>query len=112
MSDSDAERKETLEKLARSRAEILQILEPPRIEPGSGVDTGYADKFPRSRTMRVLLSGRGLGTVGTLIGGLVLARPALLLRIARMVPAGAVARMLLAKGIATLRSNAAARRRA
>ena len=53
--------------------------------------------------MQLLLSGRGIGTVGAVVGGLVLARPALALRLLRMIPAGAVARMLLIKGIAALR---------
>ena len=38
--------------------------------------------FPRSRTMQMLMSGRGLGTLGALAAGLIVARPALALRLA------------------------------
>jgi hypothetical protein len=48
------------------------------------------------------LSGRGLGTVGAILGGLLLARPALALRLVRMLPIGAVARVLLRRAIGAL----------
>ena len=47
-----------------------------------------------------------MGTVGAMVGGLLLARPAVALRLLRMVPAGAVARMLLVKAITSMRSRA------
>jgi hypothetical protein len=106
----EVERQETLARLAQSRAEILRILEPPPQNASSDADgaTGeQSDSFPRSRTMKLLLTGRGIGTLGTLIGGLAIARPALVFRLARMIPAGAVARMLLVKGIAALRKKKA-----
>jgi hypothetical protein len=53
----------------------------------------------------MLMSGRGMGTAGAVIGGLVLARPALAFKLLRMLPMGAVARMLLVKGITALRSR-------
>jgi hypothetical protein len=53
----------------------------------------------------LLMSGRGLGTVGALAGGLLLARPALALRLLRMLPSGAIARMLVVKAIASLRAR-------
>ena len=53
--------------------------------------------------MQMLLSGRGLGTVGALAGGLLLARPALALRLLRFVPASAVAQMLMARVLERIR---------
>jgi hypothetical protein len=105
MTEGDAARNEaTLARLAASRAEILSIFEPP--EPGPGTAAGSeSGTFPRSRTMRLLLSGRGVGTVGAVVGGLVIARPALAFRLLRMIPASAVARMLLVKAIAGLRTK-------
>jgi hypothetical protein len=106
---SDA-RNQTLARLAESRAEIRRVLDPPRPEP-SASPTGAMDEeasdqgFPRSRTMRLLLSGRGLGTVGAMVGGLVLARPALALKLLRILPTGAVARLLIIKAISALRSR-------
>jgi hypothetical protein len=61
--------------------------------------------FPRSRTMQMLLSGRGLGTLGALAGGLLIARPALALRLLRFVPASAVAKMLMNKAVSALKSK-------
>jgi hypothetical protein len=106
MMDNGTERSETLARMEASRAEIRRLLEPPAQEeavPGEEA----ARPFPRSRTMRLLMSGRGVGTVGAVIGGLVLARPALAWRLLRMVPAGAVGRMLLVKAVAALRQRGA-----
>jgi hypothetical protein len=106
MTEGDAAANETLARLAASRAEILRIFEPAPPESGPGtVAGGVSGTFPRSRTMRMLLSGRGVGTVGAVLGGLVMARPALALRLLRMIPAGAVARMLLVRAITGLRSK-------
>jgi hypothetical protein len=105
MMDSDASRRETLARLAQSREEISRILDPEPVGaqgPDGGVTPGT---FPRSRTMKLLLSGRGLGTVGALAGGLLLARPALALRLLRMLPSGAIARLLMLKAVASLRSK-------
>jgi hypothetical protein len=99
----ETRRIETLARLAASRAEIRRVLEPPpRVSPGDGPDSGG---FPRSRTMKLLLSGRGAGIVGAVACGLMIARPALALRLLRMLPAGAIGRMLLVKAISALRSN-------
>jgi hypothetical protein len=107
MADMDTARNETLARLAASRAEIRRLLEPPPRVPGQGPDSGsFGDgAFPRSRTMKLLLSGRGAGTVGAVACGLLMARPALALRLLRMLPAGAVGRMLLVKAISALRSK-------
>jgi hypothetical protein len=104
---SDAARDEILAKLAQSRAEIRRVLDPP---PGESAATGptpgeAAGEFPRSRTMQMLLSGRGLAAVGTVVGGLLIARPALALRLIRLLPISAVARMILVRAIAALRAR-------
>ncbi len=111
----DAERLDTLAKLARSRAEIRRLLEPPpRLDSGSERrrndessahppgDPGDGE-FPRSHTMRLLLSGRGIGTIGAVLGGLAMARPALALKLLRMLPTGAVARLLMVKAVSAFR---------
>jgi hypothetical protein len=91
-------------RLAASREELRRILEPPSKIEGSAAGT-HPGGFPRSRTMQMLLSGRGLGTVGAAAAGLLVARPALALRLLRMLPAGALARMLLARAVTALRSK-------
>jgi hypothetical protein len=102
-----ATRDEIMAKLAESRAEIQRLLDPPpreEREAGPARDAP-AGEFPRSRTMRALLSGRGLSAVGAVVGGLVLARPALLWRLVRLLPTSAVARMLLLRAISAMRAK-------
>jgi len=95
-------RKAILARLAKSREEVRQVLDPPRVASG-GDETqaahSVAGEFPRSRTMRALLSSRGLGAAGALVGGLLIARPSLALRLLRMVPVSAVGKMLISKAI-------------
>jgi hypothetical protein len=105
---SGATRDEILARLARSRAEIRRLLDPPpheAHEADSAAQSAAAGEFPRSRTMRTLLSGRGLGAVGAVIGGLILARPALAWRLIRLLPTGALARMLLSRAITAMRAK-------
>ena len=108
----DAAREETLARLAASRAEIRRLLEPPpRVSAGDGPDGGApgSGAFPRSRTMKMLLSARGAGTLGVAVCSLAVARPQLALRLLRMLPTGAIGRILLVKAIAALRSNSSSR---
>ena len=108
MTDRDAAERDLIRnRLAQSRAELRQLLDPP---PGGSNGSGAAGLnghmgFPRSRTMQMLLSGRGLGTLGALAGGLLIARPALALRLLRFVPASAVAKMLMARAVGALKSK-------
>jgi hypothetical protein len=96
-----------LVRLAQSRAEIRSVLDPPVDEHGdsSSASGGTPGGFPRSRTMQMLMSGRGLGAVGAVLGGLFIARPSLIWRLIRLVPAGAVSRILIARAIAALRTK-------
>jgi hypothetical protein len=109
MADRDAAERELIYKrLAQSREELRMLLEPPRESNGGGEAgmNGHAG-FPRSRTMQMLMSSRGLGALGALAGGLLIARPALALRLLRFVPANAVAKMLMAKAVSALKSKPA-----
>jgi hypothetical protein len=109
MTDRDAAASaEILARLAVSREELRRVLAPQRREPGadgSSIGGAHSGAFPRSRTMQMLMSGRGLGTLGAIAAGLLIARPALALRLLRMLPAGAVARMLLMRAIGLLRAK-------
>ena len=106
---TDSLREVTLAKLAQSRAEIRRLLEPPPRPHHGGTHEAHLDEsggaFPRSRTMKTIMSVRGLGTVGAVVGGLLMARPALAFRLLRMLPTGAVARMLMVKALAALRTR-------
>ncbi len=102
--DLDA-RQAIFDKLHQSREEIRSILDPPR-EEGGAPDRGQAGgQFPRSRTMRALLSSRGIGAAGALGAGLLIARPALALRLLRMVPLSMLGKMLFTKALTSLRSK-------
>jgi len=100
-------RSEIMARLAVTREELRRILEPP---PKSLEGNGHAanersDSFPRSRTMQMLMSGKGLGTLGALAAGLLVSRPALALRLLRFVPVSSMARKLLVRGLAAYRDK-------
>jgi hypothetical protein len=108
MSDKNqAVRAEILARLAASREELKRVLDPeePAADGGAMPGQPSSGAFPRSRTMQMLMSGRGLGTLGAAAAGLLLARPAWALRVLRLLPANAVARMLVARAIAALRTK-------
>ncbi len=107
MAGDSTERDAIMARLAQTRGEISRLLEPPpsdgeREGPGA---TGVAGGFPRSRTMRALMTGRGIGAVGALAGGLLLARPRMAWRLLRMLPTGAVARMVVGRVMGALRTK-------
>lgn len=103
----EATRAEILARLAASREELLRAFESPRNESdgGSSKLSDHPGGFPRSRTMQMLMSGRGLGTLGAAAAGLLVARPALALRLLRMLPAGAMAKTMLLRAFAALRTK-------
>jgi hypothetical protein len=100
-----AARAEILARLTQSREELRLLLDPPEPPAGTSIPGSRPDGFPRSRTMQMLMSGRGLGTLGAVAAGLLLARPALALRLLGMLPAGAVARMLATRILSALREK-------
>jgi hypothetical protein len=107
----EAARAAILARLAASREELRRILDPPPDEPGAG-GSKAGDRpggFPRSRTVRLLMSGPGLGTLGAAALGLLVARPGLALRLLRILPASAVVKTLLIRAIAALREKQARR---
>jgi hypothetical protein len=101
MTDPDAAaRAEILARLASSRAELRRVLEPPPDDSDDSSKPGdRPDGFPRSRTMKMIMSGGGLGTLGAAAAGLLIARPRLALRLLRLVPAGAIAKTLLMRAM-------------
>jgi len=109
MKPSDAAARDAITaRLAQSRAEISRLLEPPPAgEAGesSPREGSLFGGFPRSRTMRALMTGRGLGAVGAIAGGLLLARPALAWRLIRLLPTSAVARLVIARVMSSLRGR-------
>ena len=109
MKERDAAARDLIRaRLAQSREELRTLLDPPPTQGNGGADPAAngLGGFPRSRTMQALLSSRGLGTLGALAGGLLIARPALALRLLRLVPASAVGKMLIAKAVGALKAKA------
>jgi len=103
-----AAREEILRKLAQSRDAVRSVLDPPRDRTDASGPMSVASGFPRSRTMKMLMNSRGLATLGALAGGLLIARPSLALRLLRLVPAGAIAEMLIARALSALKAKSAA----
>ncbi len=102
-----ATREEILARLAQSRAQIRRLLDPLREPSGEagGTAGGAPGAFPRSRTMRMLMSGRGLGAAAAVLGGLLIARPALAWRIIKLLPTGAMARVFILRALAGLKER-------
>ncbi len=107
MKDRDAAAKDLIyARLAQSREELRLLFDPPQTQSnGAAAAANGRGGFPRSRTMQALMSSRGLGALGALAGGLLIARPTLALRLLRLVPAGTVAKMLMAKAVSALKSK-------
>jgi hypothetical protein len=104
----EAQRNAILARLAESRAEIKRLLEPRAEDEGEAqAENGLG--FPRSRTMRALMSGRGLGAVGATAAGLLIARPALAWKLMRMLPVGGLLRVALARFVGGMRERRASR---
>jgi hypothetical protein len=92
-------------RLLQSREELGAILDPaPGGNGGQAPRQAFAE-FPRSRTMQMLMSGRGLGTLGALAGGLLIGRPGLAMRLLRLLPASAMAKMFMARAVGALKSK-------
>ena len=105
MANHSQARAEILARLAASREELRNVLDPPPAPPNADGSPGARAGFPRSRTLQLLMSGRGVGTLGALAAGLIAARPALALRLLRMLPASAIGRMLLVRAVSALRAK-------
>lgn len=95
----EAEVNEVRARLTQSREEYRLLLDPPREESGAPPPAYRQSGFPRSRTMQVLMSSRGLGALGVLAGGFLVARPALAFRLLRMLPTGTVAKAIIARAL-------------
>jgi hypothetical protein len=94
--DDDAEA-DIVQKLAESRSQLREILDPLRKPAAAGGPAGARGShgFPRSRTMRMLMSSRTVGTIAAVGAGLLISRPGIVWRVLRMIPAGAIARMTI-----------------
>jgi hypothetical protein len=99
----DSSRAELLARLADSRQELRRLLEPRSPENPRGAPT--ASGFPRSRTMRMLMSNRGLGTVGAAVAGILVARPLFALRLLRLLPISAITRAVMVRALGALRAR-------
>jgi hypothetical protein len=91
------QREDTIARLAASREQLRRLFEPEEQAAQDSPGNGGGGRFPRSRIMRALASNRGLKAAAVIGGGLLLSRPALALRLLRMIPVGAVARTVFFK---------------
>jgi hypothetical protein len=104
MTERDAESRDQVRaRLAASREEYRAILDPPRPDNlHAGETSAGLAHFPRSRTMRMLLGRRGLGTLGAIAAAILVARPKLALKVWRMLPTKMLRRLLIGRAIAML----------
>lgn len=77
-------------RLAATREELHQLV------TNSDQERLVPTRFPRSKTMRMLTTGRGMALLALLVGGLV-AQPRLLKAAFRVIPIGALARSATAR---------------
>jgi hypothetical protein len=89
-------------RLALSREEYRAILDPPHKHHEAGETPAGPAGFPRSRTMRTLLSKSGLGTLGAVLAAILVARPRLALKIWRMLPTRMVRKLLIGRALGML----------
>jgi hypothetical protein len=107
MTDRDeAARVLILARLAESRAELRRLLDPQPSSDGAAAPGAEGHgTFPRSRTMKMLMSVPGLGVLGSLAAGLLISRPSFALRLIKMLPAGTAARYLMQYAMNALREK-------
>jgi hypothetical protein len=98
----DAELNELRGKLRQSREEVRALMDPPREDAGAPMKANGQSGFPRSRTMQMLMSSRGMGALGVLASGFLIARPAMALKLLRLLPTGTVARVIIARVLSAL----------
>ncbi len=90
-----SDRAEIEARLAGTREEFLAVFQP-EIDARDALARDARGAFPQSRTLKFLLRHKGAaGTVALAIGGLVLSRPALALRLVRLLRLAALAKFLL-----------------
>lgn len=81
-------------RLAQSRLALEQLLGTRR---GAAQDGASHAGFPRSHTMRALFFGRGWSALAAVACGLLISRPAMGLRLLRLLPLGTISRMFIAR---------------
>lgn len=92
------DRTRTEQRLAQTRQQLVDLFTSERAEPGSGQRSRESPgSFPRSRTMRLLLGKQGLGAVAAIMGGILVARPAIAWRMLRLLPVKTFARTMFVR---------------
>jgi hypothetical protein len=82
-------------RMSRNREELQHIFIGEEETEGQSGAGRHA--FPRSKTMRLLTGNGGIALLAIGAGSLLLMKPKLLMRAARMIPMSAVARMVAAR---------------
>jgi hypothetical protein len=100
MAENPAENLETAsERLARSRAELRQIFEPPPETDAGRPDARSASGFPRSAIMKAITKHGGATGIALLAVALVAARPKLAVKLLRYLPVSAISKSLVSRFI-------------
>ncbi len=85
-------------RLAKTRQELVDLFTSDREESQPGQPTaGPGGTFPRSRTLQLLLRKQGLSAIAAVVGGLIVARPAIAWRLLRLLPVKTFARTMFVR---------------
>ncbi len=98
----DNDRIRTEARLAQTRQELVDLFTSDREDAHSGQPSGaHVDSFPRSRTLQLLLRKQGLGAIAAILGGILVARPAIVWRLLRLLPIKTFARTMFVRLLTT-----------
>jgi hypothetical protein len=81
------------DKLTQSRADLQHLLE-------DDAQRDMSNEFPRSKTMKLLTSGKGVAVLAIAAGALLVFRPSVVTRVARAVPMSALLRSTTLRSLA------------
>jgi hypothetical protein len=81
------------EKLTQTRADLQTLLE-------DDARRDLSNDFPRSKTMKLLTSGSGVAVLAIAASALLIARPSLMKKVARVVPVSALLRSSALRSLA------------
>jgi hypothetical protein len=94
----EKDRTPTESRLAETRQQLVDLFTADRQESAAGQPASpRAGSFPRSHTIRLLLGKQGLGALAVIIGGILVARPAIAWRLLRLLPIKTFARTMFVR---------------
>jgi hypothetical protein len=91
------DRTRTESRLAETRQQLVDLFTQDQEESAGKPAGARGGTFPRSHTIRLLLGRQGLGALAAIVGGILVARPAIAWRILRFLPIKTFARTMFVR---------------